>query len=54
MRKLLYIPYVLFIIIEWFIDTISRIITAFHQCLKELAISIKLYINEPPVRNASD
>jgi hypothetical protein len=54
MRKTLYIFYIPILIIEWVIDAVSRLITAFHDCLKELAISIKTYINEPPVRTQSD
>lgn len=54
MRKTLYIFYIPLLILEWCVDTIARTIAAAGQCIKELAISIKNVINEPPVRTQSD
>lgn len=54
MRKALYIFFIPLLFIEWTVDTISRLIAALHQCIKELTISIKNIINEPAVRAEPD
>lgn len=54
MRKTLYIIYIPFLALEWAVDMIIRTTKTFHECIKELTISIKSTINEPPVRTESD
>lgn len=47
MRKTLYIFYIPLLLIEWFVDLIGRMWSAFHESIKEITLSLEKYINEP-------
>jgi hypothetical protein len=54
MRKSLYIPYILLLIIEWLIDMIVEIIKVIHKSFETMALATQKYINEPTKQIPSD
>lgn len=54
MRKILYIFYIPFLILEWFIDMIVSLISVIHTSIKELTLAIENFIHEHPINPPAD
>lgn len=47
MKRLLYIPLIILLLIEWFADLFTQIMKIIHNSIEVLTLSLQTYINEP-------